>query len=103
MFEIDNSAGDEDNFLWIIVGDLPSMYLDTYGPTSIRDALANYTALADDWIGHIKAGKSIADCYPFNAEPTLELAELLQRRTTFIKNSILKHIDDISFNGQLKK
>jgi hypothetical protein len=95
LFEIENIASSEDNFLWIIVGDIPSMYLDIHGPKSTVQVLENYIGLSQDWIDDIKAGKSIDNCYPFNAAPTIEMANLLQKRTLFMKNTLIKNIDDI--------
>ena len=96
LFEIDNTASSVDNFLWIIVGDIPSMYLDT-GIKSTKEVIDNYVGLAEDWINNIKEGKDVNDCYPFNAEPTLELAELLEKKVSFMKNELIENLDDIKF------
>jgi hypothetical protein len=96
LFEIDNTQSKDDNFLWVIVGDLPAMYLDVYGAKTTKEALEGYVELAEDWINNIKTGQSVNDCYPFKAEPTLEMAELLERRTLFIRNQLLNNVDDIS-------
>ena len=47
LFDIDNSQSVEegDNILWVIVGDLPSMYLDTYSIKSLKEPLECYTDL----------------------------------------------------------
>jgi hypothetical protein len=96
LFEIDNTQSKDDNFLWIIVGDLPTMYLDVYGSKTTKEALEGYIELAEDWIYNIKAGQSVNNCYPFKAEPTLEMAELLEKRTLFIKNQLLNNVEDIT-------
>ncbi len=96
LFEIENTASSEDDFLWIIVGDIPSMYLDTFGIKTTKEVVENYVGLAEDWINNIKAGISVDDCYPFNAEPTLELAELLEKKVTFMKSELIDNIDDIT-------
>ena len=36
LFEIENIASDDDNYLWVIAGDTPPMYLDTHGPRTTR-------------------------------------------------------------------
>jgi len=95
LFEIDNSASKEDNTLWVIVGDIPSMYLDIYGPKSTREVLNTYVELAEDWIEHVKLGKSIDECYPFNAEATSQMADLLEKKITFIKNKVIENIEEV--------
>ncbi|MEO6851105.1 MAG: hypothetical protein ABI166_10760 [Mucilaginibacter sp.] len=97
LFEIDNTASVEDDFLWIIVGDIPSMYLDTFGAKSTKEVIENYVGLAEDWINNIKAGKDVYDCYPFNAEPTLELADLLEKKISFMKSELIENMVNIKF------
>jgi hypothetical protein len=96
LFDIINTSSEGDNLLWIIVGDLPSMYLDVYGPTTTVQVLEDYVTLAEDWITQIKTGGSVEDCYPFNASPTVEMAELLETRVNQIKNNLIPNIDEIS-------
>jgi hypothetical protein len=95
LFEIDNGASKDDNYLWVIVGDIPSMYLDIHGPKTTKQVLEDYIRLAEDWIEQVKMGKSIKNCYPFKAEPTLEMATLLEKRTSFMKNTLIENIEDI--------
>ncbi len=95
LFEIDNSASDEDSFLWVVAGDIPAMYLDIYGSKTTKEVVEGYVELAEDWINHIRLNKSVDECYPFNANPTLEIAELLERRTSFMKDTLIKNIEDI--------
>jgi hypothetical protein len=96
LFEIENTQSTMDNFLWVIVGDIPSMYLDTYGPKSTTEVLEDYIRLAEDWINHIKGGKSIDECYPFCAEPTIELAELLEAKVSFMKSTLMSNMENVS-------
>jgi len=95
LFKIENNASIDDNYLWVIVGDIPPMYLDIYGPKTTKEVLEDYIHLAQDWINHVKEGKSIKSCYPFKAEPTMEMAALLEKRTSFMKNTLISNIKDI--------
>jgi len=97
VFEIENTASAEDNYLWVIAGDLPSMYLDVHGAKTTRQVLEDYTNLAKDWVAHVRNGKSLQNCYPFDAEPTVETALLLEKRAVFIKDAVIDHIADIPF------
>ena len=96
LFEIENTQSKDDNFLWVIVGDLPAMYLDVYGAKTTKEVLERYIELAEDWISNIKAEQSVKDCYPFKTEPTIAMAELLKRRTLFIKDQLLNNVEDVS-------
>jgi hypothetical protein len=72
------------------------MYLDGFGARNTREVLENYVFLAEDWINQVKTGGRIADCYPFKAEPTLEMADLLESRVKQIKNNLIPNIDNLS-------
>lgn len=101
LFEITNTQSSEDNFLWVMVGDFPPMYLDVYGAKTTKQVVEDYINLAQDWIDRVKQGNPVNDCYPFNAAPTLELAELLEKKIWFMKNELLNNMTDISY--QLSK
>jgi hypothetical protein len=96
LFDIINSSSDDDNLLWLVVGDLPPMYLDTYGAKNTTEVLENYARLAEDWISQIKTGGGIDGYYPFKAAPTLEMAELLEKKVNQIKHNLIPNIDKIS-------
>ena len=97
LFKIDNiqSKDEADNNLWIIVGDLPSMYLDTYNVKSLKEVLENYADLAGEWADKIIAKQSLKNCFPFDEKPSLKLAKLLKSRVEFINSNLLNNIEDI--------
>lgn len=95
LFEIDNIQSEEDNKIWIIVGDLPSMYLDTFGPRTTKEVLEDYSDLAFEWATRVINKKSIKKCFPFNEEPIRELAEMLLTRVDYIRKSIIPSMDEI--------
>lgn len=95
LYEIENTASNNDNLLWVVVGDLPPMYLDTYGARTTKEVLEDYVKLAGDWISKVKKGTSTEDCYPFKASPTIEMAELLNKRVIFITDVLINNIDDL--------
>ncbi|WP_183563136.1 hypothetical protein [Mucilaginibacter sp. SP1R1] len=97
LFEIINTQNSEDDFVWIVVGDIPPMYLDVYGAKTTKNVIEDYISLSEDWIDHIKAGKSVDKCYPFNAEPTVELAGLLEKRISFMKNTLLDNMEELLY------
>ncbi len=92
LFEIENSASSEDNFLWVVEGDIPPMYLDVYGSKTTIDVLKTYSALANDWISNVESGLSVEDCYPFDASPTAEMADMLKKRVVLIEKTIIPNV-----------
>ncbi|WP_184545844.1 hypothetical protein [Mucilaginibacter sp. FT3.2] len=98
LFEIENTQSAGDRFLWIIVGDIPSMYLDIYGTKSTVEVVEDYIKLAADWIVNVRARKSVEDCYPFDAEPKIELANLLAKRIAFMKDALLNNMDEVALH-----
>lgn len=97
LFEIENLASTEiqDGFLWVIVGDIPTMYLDTFSQKTTKKVIKTYINLAEDWISSVRAGTDLSECYPFNVNPTSELAELLGKKISFMKNTLLDNLEDI--------
>lgn len=95
LFEIENLSSPDDRFLWTIVGDIPPMFLDIYGARTTIQALEDYVTLAADWINAVRQGKSVADCYPFNIDSTIEMANLLDLKISFIQNQVIPNVDNI--------
>jgi hypothetical protein len=89
LFKIEPISDEVDDFIWIIVGDLPSAYLDCSVLTG-KEALKIYCEIMTEWADNILYGKSVENCFPVNASPTMENANLLKRRIEFIKTEILK-------------
>ncbi|MGF7042337.1 hypothetical protein M2273_005609 [Mucilaginibacter lappiensis] len=40
----------------------------------------------------------VDECYPFNAEPTIEIVELLEKRVSFMKNTLLDNMEDVAYH-----
>jgi len=55
-----------------------------------KEALKIYCEIMTEWADNILHGKSIENCFPVNASPTMGNANLLKRRIEFIKTEILK-------------
>jgi hypothetical protein len=53
LYEIKPLSNSADKFLWLIVGDLPSMYLDVYGAMTIIQVLKDYIFLSKNWISNV--------------------------------------------------
>jgi hypothetical protein len=78
-----------EEWLWVVVGDLPSAHLvldDADNPVS---ALEGYCELMENWANAVLAGRSLDDVFPVEAKPTPDNAKLLLRRTDFIRTRLL--------------
>ena len=90
LYKFVSSINQTDDWLWIVVGDLPSAYLVIDNTNSPMDALKGYCELMEDWANSIKSNGSIDGCYPVKAVPTKENAQLLLNRINFIRREILR-------------
>ena len=88
LFKIEPVNDDVDNHIWIIVGDLPSVYLDASVETG-KEALETYCELMSEWVDNVLKGQSLEESYPVEAEPSEENAELLKKRIAFIRRELL--------------
>lgn len=78
-----------DEFLWVIVGDLPPAYLVIDNSPTPKEALEGYCELMEDWVNAVRNGTSLKEVYPVAASPTLEHAKMLSSRIELLRNDIL--------------
>jgi len=89
LFEIEPSADSgADNFVWIIVGDIPSAYIDITA-VSAFEALECYCELMDEWVANIEDNLPVDDCFPVDAEPSLKHAGMLKTRLSMLRANFL--------------
>lgn len=69
-----------DEWLWVIVGDIPPAYLVTDRCKNPAEALDAYTEEMSRWIELARDGKRSNEVIPVNLPPTPESAELLRNR-----------------------
>lgn len=91
---------DADPALWVIVGDVPPLYLDTERLRSVEAALETYAAYLEDWNDAMRKPELLdvlppllaSDSFaPLSADPELE--ELLSGRARFIRQFVLPNLD----------
>jgi hypothetical protein len=99
LYEIENNQSNEDNFLWVIVWDFPSMYLDIFSILSTKEVVEAYCNLVEDWIETAESGKSLEECFPLKASNSAESIEMLRKRITFFRNSLLLNMDNIHYSA----
>jgi hypothetical protein len=78
-----------DEYLWIIVGDLPYAYLVTEDCPNPRRALESYVNEMRRWVALAKEGKSSPDVIPVNVPATPEWANALEGRLNTLEEKII--------------
>jgi hypothetical protein len=89
LFEIEPKTPDVDHWLWVIVGEIPPLYLVTDQCLSPKEAADMYIELMTEWVTLAREGRSSPDLPSAGVEPTPEWAENLAGRLAFIREKIL--------------
>jgi len=92
LFQIEPSDESTDIYVWVIQGDIPTVYVDQ-SVTEGGEALKIYCDLMDEWADNVLQGRTLEDCYPVDAEPTADNARLLKKRIAFIRKELLMQND----------
>jgi hypothetical protein len=78
-----------DEYLWIVVGDVPSAYLVTDDCRRPKEALEGYIWEMRKWVALAKQGQTSKDVIPVNAPATPEWAESLETRLNALEKEIV--------------
>jgi hypothetical protein len=88
LFRIDPARVGIDEWLWVIVGDLPPAYLVTEGNLTPELAVAGYIEEMSRWVQAAREGRSVRDLIPVHVRPNPENAEAMERRLGALKEII---------------
>lgn len=88
LFKIIPINTDVDDYVWIVVGDIPPAYIDI-GAKSVPDVLDSYISIMKDWVDCAINNLPVDECFPISVPPTKEYAEMLNSRIHLIKKVIL--------------
>jgi hypothetical protein len=83
-----------DEYLWVVVGDLPPLYITTDDAPNAACALDGYVGAMEEWVNAARRGESVQGLAPVSAKPTREMAEQLKSRLEFIDKEILSCYKD---------
>lgn len=78
-----------DQYLWIVVGDIPPAYLVVDDCPTPRAALEGYIGEMRKWVALAKEGKSSRDVIPVNVPATPEWAESLNSRLDALEQKMI--------------
>ena len=90
-----------DEWLWVIVGDLPSAYVVTDEAESPRDALMTYCDEMREWVRTVLSKGDLRDVYPVGAQPTEKNASLLSKRIDFLESEIIPLVAASGTKGEV--
>jgi hypothetical protein len=82
-------GNDVPDWVWVIVGDLPSAYLSIEDAPNAAIALDVYVVGLEQWVMAVRQGRSVEDLMPMNVPPTPEYADMLDSRIKFLRKEIL--------------
>ncbi len=90
----DSRATHVDEWLWVVVGDVPSAFFEIDDSDTGAVALETYCALMDDWISAVRGASplSLDEVFPVRAEPSGDRATLLEGRLETLRGDILLEI-----------
>jgi hypothetical protein len=96
LFRIRPAQEQVDDWVWVIVGDVPYAYITTENAPNPATALDAYIGAMEEWVNAAKAGRSVVGLIPVNVEPSLEHARILEGRLQFLDREILSlYTDDL--------
>jgi hypothetical protein len=93
LIEISPRPDGVDQWLWVIVGDIPPAYLVLDEAKDPISAVKLYIDLMEEWVELARAGEASDKVIPVNRAPTPEYAEELQRRLDAIRCHILPWLE----------
>ena len=87
-----------DEFVWIIEGDIPPAYIDIISATNAYEALNCYINLMEEWVENVKNEDSADECFPLSIPPQRKYAIMLESRLKLLKEDYLPIIKEDTFN-----
>jgi hypothetical protein len=89
LVELETFEEEVDQYIWVIVGDVPPAYISSQSANSPREVLECYIAEMRAWVEAVRKGDSTDGLIPVNAAPTEANAAALDSRLTFLENRIV--------------
>ena len=89
LFRIQPAWESIDEWVWIIVGDLPPAYITCEESPNPATALDSYIGAMLDWVKAADRGESVDKLIPVNVPATKENAEQLRVRLQFLDDNVL--------------
>lgn len=94
LFHILPDGPKVDEWIWVIVGDLPPAYITIENAPNAACALDGYIGAMEEWVEAVKAGKSVDELIPVNVSPTIKYAMMLEERLKVLDKKFLSFYKD---------
>jgi hypothetical protein len=94
LFRIIPARAGVDEWIWVVVGDLPPAYLTCDECPNPATALDGYIGAMTEWVDAASCRESVANVIPVNMPATPENADLLRKRLCFLDERILVDLRD---------
>ena len=85
---------DGPEWIWVIVGDLPSVYMEFEAYPNPRAALDRYIEGMEEWLAACPEDRASGDIIPIEVPSEPEWIEALAGRMKMLRKSILPHLRD---------
>lgn len=92
LFRIRPAKPGVDEWIWVVVGDLPPAYLTAELSYSVVEALEAYVAEMQAWVDAVRKGDSVERLIPVNVAPTLEFADMLDTRLRLLREDVINEL-----------
>lgn len=89
LFRIKPTRPDVDDWLWVVIGDVPPAYLVCDECKNPWEALDGYIGEMEAWVEAASAGRSVEKLIPVNVLPTPASADALRTRLKFLDERIM--------------
>jgi len=90
LFRLEAPVDGQDDWLWVVTGDLPSAYFVTDHAATVAEAMNTYCVLMEDWADAVDHGLPLVDVFPVEATASHENAEMLRRRIRFLRERVIQ-------------
>ncbi len=96
LFKIKPSGEEIDELIWVIVGDLPPIYITAEDSPNPACALDSYIGAMEEWVEAAENERSVSNLVPVNVPATKENAKNLKVRLMMLDEKILsKYKEDL--------
>jgi hypothetical protein len=95
LFKIRPAEPEVDEWLWVVVGDLPSAYLVGDDNPNPALALQGYIHEMSRWVDAVEKGQPVDDLIPTRVDVTPKYAEMLKIRLGIIEGYLMREFGEI--------
>lgn len=95
LFKIEPGIVGVDEWLWVIVGDLPPAYLVTDVAPESASALKAYVREMRRWVEAVNSGNSTKELIPVNAPATPQYAQMLKSRLDTLEEEFIPLFEEM--------